>query len=227
MSPGIISKHTPMLPVRRSTLVAGIFYLLTFISIPTLALYQPIRHFDWVTGNGPDNVVAIGAILEIVVALAGVGTAVALYPILKKHNEGIALGLVASRILEAGTMFIGVSFLLSIVTLRQAGAGKDALITSQALVALYDRVFLVGQSFFPAINALLLGYMLYQLRLVPKILPLIGITGAVLLLSAGTAILFGFIEQRSPSTSLAAIPIAFWEFSLGLWLIIKGFKNHP
>ena len=111
-------------------------------------------------------------------ALAGIGTAVALFPVLKRQNEGVALGFVGSRVLEAGTIFAGVACLLTVVTLRQAGAGADALVTGHALVAMYDRMFLLGQSFMPAVNALLLGSLLYQSRLVPRVLPLIGLIGA-------------------------------------------------
>ena len=210
---------------RRTALVAGVFYLLTFVSIPTLALYGSIHDPNYILGPGPDTAVIIGGILEIIVALAGIGTAVALYPVLKKQNEGVALGLVGSRVLEAGTIFAGVAFLLSVVTLRQAGVGADALVTGHALVALYDRIFLVGQSFMPAVNDLLLGFLLYQSRLVPRVLSLIGLVGAVLLVAGDVAVLFGLIGQHDPSTALAAIPVALIEFSLGVWLIAKGFNT--
>ena len=210
---------------RRTALVAGVFYLLTFVSIPTLALYGSIHDPNYILGPGPDTAVIIGGILEIIVALAGIGTAVALYPVLKKQNEGVALGLVGSRVLEAGTIFAGVAFLLSVVTLRQAGAGADALVTGHALVALYDRIFLIGQSFMPAVNDLLLGFLLYKSRLVPRVLSVIGLVGGVLLVAGDVAVLFGLIGQHDPSTALAAIPVALFEFSLGVWLIAKGFNT--
>ena len=211
--------------MRKVSLVAGFFYLLTFVSIPTLALYGSIHGPGYITGPGPDTAVFIGAILEIIVALAGIGTAVTLYPVLKKQNEGVALGLVGSRVLEAGCIFAGVAFLLSVVTLRQSGAGTEASVASHTPVAMYDRIFLIGQSFLPAVNALLLGYLLYRSRLVPRILPLTGFVGAVLLVAADIAILFGVIGQHAPSTGLAAIPIALWELSLGIYLVVKGFRN--
>ncbi|MEO6001062.1 MAG: DUF4386 domain-containing protein [Chitinophagaceae bacterium] len=209
---------------RKTSLAAGVLYLLTFVSIPTLALYRSIHDPNYIVGTGPDTAAIFGVILEIIVALACIGTAVALYPVLRKQNEGVALGFVGSRVLEAGTIFAGVAFLLAVVTLRQAGAGADALITSHTLVVLYDRIFLIGQSFIPAVNALLLGYLLYQSRLVPRILPLIGFIGAALLVAGDIAVLFGLIGQRSPSKALTAIPIALWEFSLGIYLVVKGFK---
>ena len=172
---------TTMTWSRKISLTAGMLYLLTFISIPTLAMYGQVKSANYILGAGPDTAAIIGGILEIIVALAGIGTAVTLFPVIKKQNESAALGLVASRVLEASTMFVGVAFLLSIVTLRQAGAGADALVTSHALAALYDRIFLLGQSFMPGVNDLLLGFLLYRSRLVPRGLSLIGIVGGPVL----------------------------------------------
>ena len=212
---------------RKTALVAGVLYLLTFVSIPTLFLYVPVRGANYITGAGPDTAVIIGGILEIIVALAGIGTAVVLFPVLKRQNEAAALGLVAARILESGTIFVGVVFLMSIVTLRQAGAGAGALVTSHVLVTLYDRIFLQGQSFMPVICDLLLGILLYQSRLVPRGLSLIGIVGAPLLLASYIAVMVGLIGQHAPLASLSALPVALFEFSLGVWLVVKGFKPSP
>src|SRR5437660_7869013 len=138
-----------MSPRRKTALVAGVLYLLTFVSIPTLFIYGSVKGANYIIGAGPDTAAIIGGILEIIVALAGIGTAVVLFPVLKKQNEAVALGLVASRVLEASTIFVGVAFILSIVTLRQTGAGADTLVIGHALVTMYDRMFLIGQSFMP------------------------------------------------------------------------------
>ena len=210
---------------RRISLAAGIAYVLTFVSIPTLALYGTVRGASYVTGTGGSDTAAIvGGILEIVVALAGIATAVILFPLLKKQNESFALGLVAARILESGTIFVGVAFILSIVTLRQNGAGPELLGTSHALVALYDRIFLLGQSFMPAVCDLLLGILLFKSRLVPRRLSVIGIVGGPLLLVGYLAVLFGGIDQHGVLAGLSALLVAVFEFSLGIWLIVKGFN---
>lgn len=209
---------------RRTALIAGIFYLLTFVSIPTLALYRPVKGANYVLGSGPDTSAIVGGVLEIIVAVAGIGTAVVLFPILKKQNESAALGLVAARIVESATIFVGVAFLLSIVTLRKSGAGADALATSHALIAMYDRIFLLGQSFMPAICDLLLGFLLYQSRLVPRRLSVIGIAGSPILIAGYLAVLFGGIHQHGPLAGLSALPVALFEFSLGVWLVVKGFN---
>jgi len=213
---------------RKIALTAGIFYLLTFVSIPTLSLYSSIHDPDYILSPGPDTNVFIGVILELIVALAGIATAVVLYPLLKKQNGSAALGLVGSRILEAGTIFAGAAFLLSAVTLRQSGVGADGLVTGRTLVYLYDRIFLVGQSFIPAVNDALLGYLLYKSRLVPGTLSLIGLVGAPLLITGDIAVLFGFIGQHDPLTGLFAVAVALFEFALGIWLVVKGFdKTSP
>jgi len=213
-----------MSPHRKTALVAGVFYLLSFVSIPTLFLYNQVKGANYILGAGPDTAAIIGGILEIIVALAGIGTAVVLFPVLKKQNEAAALGLVASRVLEASTIFVGVAFILSIVTLRQTGAGAEALVSSHALATLYDRIFLQGQSFMPAVNDLLLGFLLYQSRLVPRGLSLIGIVGGPILLAGYIAVMFGLLGLHAPLAALSAIPVTLFEFSLGVWLIAKGFN---
>ena len=209
---------------RQTSLTAGILYLLTFISIPTLSLYHEIHQPNFVLGSAPSNDVVLGGMLELVMALACIGTALAFYPLLKKQNEMLALGFVAARILEATLIFVGVASLLTVLNLRSLGA--EAQVLSRGLVMLYDRLFLISQSFIPAVNGLLLGTLLYQTRLVPRILPIIGIIGAFTLVAGDVAVLYGVSDQRAPIAGLSAVPIALWEFSLGLYLTFKGFKEN-
>jgi hypothetical protein len=221
------AKRVPMDSLRKTSLAAGVLYLITFVSIPTLALYNSVLHDpNYIVGAGPDTPVVVGAILEIIVALAGIGTAVTLFPVIKRQNEAMALGFVGARIMEASAIFAGVVSLMSLVTLRQAGVGADAVVTGQALAAQYHWFFL-GQGLMPVVNAVLLGSLLYRSRLVPRILPTVGLIGAPLLLAALIATMFGITEQTSPVSALATIPIALWEFSLGVYLVVKGFKPSP
>jgi hypothetical protein len=216
-----------MTPLRKTALVAGLLYLLTFVSIPTLALYGSVHDPNYILGPGPDTAVLVGGVLEVIVALAGIGTAVVLYPVLKRQNEGAALGLVGSRVLEAAGILAGVACLLSIVSLRQTGAGTGALATGQMLAVLYDRIFLLSQSLMPVVNDLLLGFLLYQSRLVPRVLPLLAFIGAPLLLASDLAVLFGLVDRVSALPGIAALPVALFEFSLGVYLTVKGFKPSP
>ncbi|HXK37990.1 MAG TPA: DUF4386 domain-containing protein [Candidatus Paceibacterota bacterium] len=209
---------------RKISLSAGVLYLLTFVSIPTLALYGPVKSAEYMLGASQSIGGTIGGLLEIIVALTCIGTAVVLYPLLKKQNQVYALGLVASRILEAGTIFLGVAFILAIISLRESGAGAESLSISHMLAVLYDRIFLLGQSFLPAVNDLLLGVLLYQSRLVPRLLSSIGIIGAPILVVGYLATLFGVVDQHAASTGLFAVPVALFELLLGIWLIIKGFN---
>src|SRR5215218_9815317 len=217
-----------MSPDRKLALAAGVFYLLTFVSIPTLFLYDQVRNNpNYILGPGPDTAVPFGAILEIIVALAGIGTAVTLYPVLKRQNEAAALGFVGSRVVEAAGILAGVACLLAIVILRQSGAGNGALITGQTLAILYGRIFLLSQSLMPIVNDLLLGFLLYQSRLVPRALPLLAFIGAPLLLASDLAVLFGLVERVSALPAIAALPVALFEFSLGVYLTVKGFRPSP
>jgi hypothetical protein len=218
-------------PMRRRALVAGALYLITFVSIPTLTLYDPLReNADFVLGAGSDTGVLWGAFAEVVVALTGIGTAVVLFPVAKRQSETAALGFVTARVLEAALILVGVVSVLSIVTLRNdvagtAGADPASLVTTgHTLVAVYDRAFLLSQSLMPVLNALCLGYVMYRSGLVPRVLPVLGLVGAPLLLASDIAIFFGVYDRVAPVAALAAAPIAVWEFSLGVYLLVKGFR---
>ncbi|TQS41274.1 DUF4386 domain-containing protein [Cryptosporangium phraense] len=208
--------------------IAGVCYVLTFASIPTLALYQPVHDAGFVTGTGSVNGVVIGAVLELVVALACLGTAVALYPVLKGRAPARALGFVGARVLEATAIFLGVACLLALVALRRDGTGTVGTVgtdTGRVLVALYDSIFLVSQGFVPAVNAVLLGTVLYRFRLVPRALPVLGLIGAALLVVSDAGVLFGAWDRLSPVAGVAALPIAVWEFLLGVYLIVNGLRR--
>ena len=216
---------TTMDSSRKTALASGILYLLTFVSIPTLALYAPILNDpNYIIGAGPDTAIIIGGILEIFMALACIGTAVVLYPVIKRQNEGIALGFIGSRVLEASTIFADVVCLLAIVTLRRTGVGAEALLTGKMLVVLYS-LFRLGQNLMPAVNDLLLGSLLYQSRLVPRIMPLLGLIGAPFLIANTIVVMFGITSGPIYLlTGIGVLPIALFEFSLGVWLTVKGFN---
>lgn len=214
---------------RRRALIAGVLYLVTFAaSIPTLVLYAPVLNDPaYVLGAGPDTAMLWGGVLDMITGIAGIGTAVALFPVVKRHNESVALGFVASRTLEAAIIAAGVVALLPIATLRQAGlAGTDAatlLGVNHALVAAHNWSFLLGPGVIPGINALLLGTLLYRTGLVPRIIPAVGLVGAPLLLGSALAEILGLYSQLSVWSAVATIPIFLWELSLGVWLTVKGF----
>jgi len=212
---------------RKQSLAAGLFYLATFVSMPILSLYANVRGDNFILGSGPDRPVYIGAVLEIIVALSGIGTAVALFPVVKRQNESLALGFVAARTIEAAAIIAGVASLLTLVTLRHSGADATALATDHALVSMYNKWFMLGQSMMPSINGLLLGTLLYRSRLVPRILPTIGLIGAPILFVFTMFAVVGRVDNGSGAAGLAALLIAVWEFSLGIYLTFKGFKPSP
>ncbi|GIM94165.1 DUF4386 domain-containing protein [Paractinoplanes toevensis] len=209
--------------------VAGALYLLTFItSIPTLALYRPVRdHADFVLGAGSATPVTWGIFLEIVLALCCAGTAVALFPIVRRRSETAAVGFLGSRLLEAGLILLGAVSLLTLLALRDDAAGADAasLVTAgHTLVGVYDGTFLVGQSLMPVVNAAFLATVLFRSGLVPRLIPVVGLIGVPLLLASDIAVLFGLYDMGSAPAALAALPIAAWELALGFYLLIRGLR---
>lgn len=212
---------------RKTALAGGVLYLLTFSSIPRLVLYGPLLNDPaFVLGAGPDTGVLWGAFLEILVSIAIVGTGTILFPVVRRQHEGIALSFAAARIIEAGIILVGVLSLLAVVTLRQADGDPGSLVTAQrGLVGIQTWAFLLGQGLIPGINALLLGSLIYKGRLVPRIIPALGLIGGPLMISSVLGQLVGVNTQYSPWSLIALVPIFAWELSLGLWLTFKGFRS--
>ena len=225
-----MSPDTSVSPQRAARIV-GVLFLLTFAtSISAYALYGPVLDdTTWVTGGGSDTEIRIGALLEVLLIVTNIGTAVVLYPVLRRYQPTLALGWVASRIVESTMIGVGVVSLLSVVTLRSEGVGADAsLMTSaQALVAAHDWTFLLGPGFCVALgNGLLLGYALLRSGLLPRRLAMIGLAGGALCLVNAVGALFGGWEQMSPAGGALSLAEMVWEGGvLGVYLIVKGFRD--
>src|SRR5262245_20416079 len=220
-----------MTPLRRTALVAGAFYLVTFIaSIPAVFLLDPVLNDpSYIVSAGADTQVTAGAFLDLVNALACIGTAVALFPLLRLEHEGLALGFVTTRMFEAAVIVIGVVALLSVVTLRDPGAtGTQAVslvMTGKALVAIRDWTFLIGPGMVPGLNALLLGTLLYRSRLVPRLIPILGLIGGPILIAGAIGRMFDTNDVTTAISAIGTLPIFLWELSLGLWMTLKGFDE--
>ena len=214
--------------------VAGVLFLITFItSIPAqLILYVPVLHNpNYILGGGADNGVFLGASLELLLIIANIGTAVALFPILKRVNESLALGYVTARIIESAFIAVGILSVLTVVTLRQdlagtAGADAGSLVAvGKSLVALHDWTFLLGPGFVVGVgNGLILGYLMYRSGLVPRRMAVLGLIGGPLVCASGIAVMFGVFEAGSAWQFIATIPEIAWELSVGIYLTFKGFK---
>lgn len=225
------TKRVTMDSMRKTALVAGVLYLITFLAVATLFVYGPVlKDPAYILSSGSDTGVRWGALIEVVVALAGIGCAITLYPVVKRQNEAVALGYVTTRVVEAGMIFVGVVSLLSLLTLRQdlgaaAGADTAAIGTAGAsLLATYNATFLLGQTLMPAMNGLLLGYLMYRSGLVPRLIPAMGLVGGFLMASSVMGQIIGINEPVSAWSGIALLPIFAWELSLGLYMAIKGFK---
>ncbi|WP_188195250.1 DUF4386 domain-containing protein [Nonomuraea sp. SYSU D8015] len=221
-----------MASTRKIATAAGLFYLLTHVtSIGGLVLYDPVLNDPgYLTGPGADARVLWGAFLEGLLTLGIVGTAVTLFPVVKRQNEGVALGYVGLRTLEAAIVAVGIVSVLAVVTLRQdlaGAAGTDAaslVAAGRALVAIHDWTFLLGPSFVLGANTVLMAYLMYRSGLVPRFIGVLGLVGGPLVFASATATLFGVFEQVSAWGAIAAIPVFAWELSLAGWLVIKGFR---
>jgi hypothetical protein len=183
----------------------------------------------YIVGAGADTSVALGAFLELILIIANIGTAVVLSPILKRQNEILALGYVTARVIECVFIAVGILSLLTVVTLRQEAAGADAgslVAVGESLVALHDWTFRLGPGFFVGVgNGLILGYLMYTSRLVPRGMAMLGLIGGPLIIASGVGVLFGVIEAGGVWQLIATIPEFFWElFVLGIWLIVRGFN---
>lgn len=222
--------HVPMSTTRKLALGAGLFYIATFIfSIPTLGMYDTAVHnVNFVHGAGSGGGVPWGAFFDMLTGLTGIGTAVMVYPVIKRYGRTNAIGFVASRTLEAALLAVGAMSLLAVYTLRQdlggtstAGLGAAAA----ALVAVHKWSFVFGPGIMPAVNALCFATVLRRSGLVPRVIPSIGLVGAPLLAISSTVTIFGGWSQTSSIALLFALPIATWEFSVGVYMAVKGFKT--
>ena len=219
--------------MRKTALAVGVLFILTFLtSIGAVLAYGPVLSDpNYISGAGADGRVFLGAVLELMLIVTNIGCAVALFPILKRNGEGLALGYVAARIVECTFILIGLLSVLAIVSLRQTAAAADAgsLATiAKTLLAIHNWTFLLGPGFTDGIGTgLILGYLLYRSGLVSRRMALFGLVGGPLLAASGAAVLFGLISQGSSVQGIMTVPEIIWELFLGLWLTFKGFSQSP
>jgi hypothetical protein len=214
--------------------VTGVLFIITFAtSIPALLLYAPVLdHANYIVGAGADTRIALGAFLEMILIVANIGTAVALFPILKRQNEALSLGYVTARLVECAFIAVGLLSVMAVVTLRQdvgGTAGAASLVpVGRSLVAIHDWTFVLGPGWVVGVgNGLILGYLMYRSGLVPRGMAMLGLIGGPLIIASGTAVLFDVIEPGSTGQVIATIPEFFWELSLGIYLIVRGFRPSP
>ncbi|MDX6643277.1 MAG: hypothetical protein QOD76_1239 [Solirubrobacteraceae bacterium] len=221
------------LPPRKVALIAGLLFLLTFVaSIAGVLLYAPVlHHHNYIVGAGADTRVRLGAFFEVILIIANIGTAVVLFPILRRQSEGLALGYVTARLVECVFIAVGIVSLLAVVTLRQKAAGADtgSLVTAgNALVAVRNWTFVLGPGFVVGVgNGLILGYLMYRSGLVPRGMAMLGLVGGPLVCASGIAVVLDVIGRGSAAQGIATVPEFLWELSLGIYLTVKGFKPSP
>ena len=219
-----------MTPLRRTAFVAGLLYLATFVAgIPPSFLYGPVlTDPSTVLTAGNDGQILWGVFLDLCTGMAGIGTAVALYSVVKRQHEGAAIGFVTTRVIEGAMLFAAGLSMLTLVSVRQAAASASdpATLTAigQTLIDVRTGAHLLGPGLMPPFNACLLGYLMYRSGLVPRWMPTLGLIGAPLLFSSSIGTLFGVNDSMSVWTGIATIPIFVWELSIGLYMTFKGFR---
>lgn len=212
---------------QRNARIFGVLFIITFItSIPALALFQPVLDDPaaYIAGGGKDSQIYLGVLLELLLIIANVGTAVVIYPILRRQNEILSLGYVTARLVECMFIAAGIIFVLGIVSLRHDSPDASALAVSSA--ALKDWTFLLGPGFIVGWgNGLILGYLMYSSRLVPRGMAMLGLIGGPLIILAGIGVLFDAWDAGGTVQALATIPEFLWELSLGIYCAVWGFKR--
>jgi hypothetical protein len=210
--------------IRKSALVAGILYLLTFVgSIVAALLLGPANNDPSLTFDAiPNSQVRLAAVFELLNALTCFGTALAVFSIVKREHEGLALGFVATRSFEAATLGVGIIALLTIATLRENGASTAAV--GPALVAIRFWSVVIGPGM-AAFNALMFGTLLYRSGLVPRAIPALGIIGAPVFISFTVGTMLGITGPGSTWQAISVAPFFIWELVVGLWMTFKGFNR--
>ncbi|MGZ5287908.1 MAG: DUF4386 domain-containing protein [Actinomycetota bacterium] len=218
---------------RRTASLFGWLFIATFVlSIPAYFIfYAPVRgEPGYITGAGADEsfIVGLGALSEALLIIANVGTATVLYSIIKRQSEAGALSYVAARIVEGIFIAIGIIAMLTLLFLREDSPAVGDAALGQVLLAVYDRAFLLGPGFFAGLaNGVILGYLMYRSGLVPRGMSMLGLVGGPLIMLSGAAIMLGLIERGGTLQGIATIPEFFWELSLGIYCVVKGFKPSP
>src|SRR3954451_8685356 len=217
------SQRAPMDPMRKTAYVVGGLFVLTYLTsiAAKFAFYPPfLDNADYILGNGEDTRVLWGAFSEMILIIANIGTAVALYPVLKRRFPALSLGFVTARVMESVFIAVGILAALTLVTMRQdfsSEADSSALaVTSHTLVTLQEWTFNLGPGFVVGVgNGMILGYMMYRTGLVPRGMAMLGLVGGALIVVSGTAVIFGLTDAGSNAQVLASMPEFFWELSFG------------
>jgi hypothetical protein len=213
----------------RKERVFGVLYLITFVtSIPALVLYEPaLRHpVGFVAGAGNVNKIYLCALLELLLIIANIGTAVVIVPIMRRQFEELSLGYVTARLVECAFILVGIVAMLGIATLQQEAAGASEGTLAYTLAAIKDWTFLLGPGWIVGWgNGLILGYLMYRTGLVPRPVAWLGLIGGPLIIISGTIVLFGGGHGAGAFQGFATIPDGLWELFLGVYCTIWGFKR--
>ena len=221
-----------MSSIRRTAVVFGVLYLATFVfSIAGALLYDPVLHpAKFLAGAGGDTRVRLGAVCEVLLIIANIGTAVVIYPIFRRRFEVLSIGYVTARLVECTFIAIGIVSYLAVVTLHpKAGVAAGSVVNdARALVAIRNWTFVLGPGFVAGLgNGLILGYMMYRSGLMPRGLSMLGLIGGTLICITGLGVVLDVFARGGTAQAIATVPEFIWELSLGIYPLVKGFKASP
>ena len=221
---------------RKTAIIVGVLFITaTVTALLSFGFIGPILDDpDYLINvSANKNQMLIGVLFELILAGAVVGIAVFMFPILKKHNEALALGYVGARIFEGLIIIVGSISYLSLLTLSQeyvvgAPDASHFQALGTLLLAVHDWSFLLGGGAFVfCVTALILNYLLYQSKLVPRFISVWGLIGAILMLVSGLLSMFDLSPSPTATSTISIflfLPIAVNEMFLAVWLIVKGFN---
>ena len=234
------TQHTPTRddtsvdPTRRAATIVGWLFVLTYVTsiAAKIGFYPPLFDGNYVTGPGQDTRVLWGALFEAILIVANIGSATAMYTVMKRRHPHLAISYVTARVMESVFIGVGILAVLTVVTLRQdyAAAGDQSAdglaAVGDAFVALQEWTFNLGPGVVVGVgNGMILGFIMWRTGLVPRRLAVLGLIGGPLLVMSGSAAILGVIETQGVVQNLSTIPEFFWELGLGIYLIVKGFKT--
>lgn len=228
------ARQTAPDPKRRAATIVGWLFIVTYVTSISakIGFYPPLLDGNYVTGPGDDSRVLWGAFAECILIIANIGTATALYTVVKHRYPNLGLSFIAARIMESVFIGVGILAVLTVVTLRQDYAAADEqsavglAAVGDAFLVMWEWTFNLGPMFVVGVgNGCVLGWMMWRSRLVPRRLSVLGLIGGPFIVASGSAAVLGLIEPGGAFQQLTCAPEFFWELGFGIYLVVKGFKT--
>lgn len=223
-----------MMPeLRKDARIVGFLFILAAVSsIIGLLLYAPILgHSDYVIrGEVQQPQIATAALMEVILSVSMIGISIWMYPVLKRYSEPLAIGYVCFRLLESTIVIVGIISMLAVMTLsaefpRMSALDQNSfLVVARSFVAVHDWTFLLGPNTALGVSTLMMSFLMFRSRLVPRPIAVLGLIGGPLIFTSSVLVMFGLYTQTSTMGALMALPVFLYEMSTAVWLMVRGFN---